>query len=256
MHVILLGDHDTASQSDTWATTAECHGATVDEVFSFEPGEAAGNDDLTQVRGVVLALGRAIAAGIPIWMPYPREDLWREQHFRRLGITLQRRGLNLLYGHNLEPCPTERGTTEIDYALRAEVRAVDELDRAALAAAGIQILEREIEVALVDSYDAAVHAPPARARRARRRVVEAELAAPPVTGPDSAAVPPPRLPSPKAPWAQRQPALKQFAVWLVQTCGLSQTAAAQCINPTGHRTPQGHLWQQPTVSALIKGRYG
>lgn len=249
MRVVLLGDHDTASRTNVVTTTPDGLEIVIDEVFSFEPGEPATHDDLTEVRAVVLALGRAIAAGIPIWMPYPREDLWREQHFRRLGITLQRHGLNLLYGLTVEPCPTEGGTTEIDYALRAEVRAVDDLDRAALAAAGTSILEREIEVALVADCDASVQVPPVRARRTRRVSAPAETALQP------AATPPQRLPSPKGAWAQRQPALKQFAVWLVETCGVSQRAAAQCINATGHRLPEGQLWQQATLSALIKGRY-
>ena len=67
--------------------------------------------------------------------------------------------------------------------------------------------------------------------------------------------PPAALPAPDAPWVQREPALRRYAMWLTHSCGLTQTAAAQCLNPTGHRTPQGCMWKQATVSALLKGRY-
>ncbi len=244
LRVVLLGDHETAEQMDLLTDMAAQHGATVVDVFSFHPGAAARVQDLTEIQAVLLAVGRAIQARTPIWLPYPREDLWREQHFRRLSIVLQRHGLNLLWGSTFEACPTLSGTSEMDLALRAEVRAVDELDRAALAAVGIQTLEQEIAAALPADGPTP---------RAGRHLTLGGCAEP--TGPDVGPPPPPVLPSPKAPWPQRQAALKCYAQWLVQTCGLTQTAAAQCLNPTGHRTPQGQLWKQATVSALIKGRY-
>jgi hypothetical protein len=37
---------------------------------------------------------------------------------------------------------------------------------------------------------------------------------------------------------------------------LTQAEAAKTINSTGHRTPQGRLFQQATVSMLLRGRYG
>ncbi len=257
--VVLLGDHDTANQIEALTQVAAHHGASVAEVFSFAPGDAARADDLSEVEPVVQALGAAITARLPIWTPYPREDLWREQHFRRLSIALQRHGLNLLFGNDLVPCPV--GTSELDFALRAEVRAVDDLDRAALAAAGARTLDHEIEMALVAASDTMTAAgtpaarPPARPPRTAPRTRRCTDDTGPGALGDSGPAPPPRLPSPDAPWAHRQPILKRYARWLVETCGLTQTAAAQCLNPTGQRTPQGHLWQQATVSALIKGKY-
>ena len=67
--------------------------------------------------------------------------------------------------------------------------------------------------------------------------------------------PRPVLPAATAAWPDRQPALKRYAKWLVYCCGLTQTDAAKFINASGHRTPQGRIWQQATVSALINGRY-
>jgi hypothetical protein len=75
------------------------------------------------------------------------------------------------------------------------------------------------------------------------------------TGLEIEVSPPPTLPAPHAPWAQREPVLRRYAMWLTHACGLTQAAVAQCLNPTGHRTPRGRLWRQGTVSALLNGRY-
>ena len=59
-------------------------------------------------------------------------------------------GIDLLLGPHLAPCPTEGGISEIDAALRNEVRAVYALDDAAMAVAGMQALGAEIEAALTE----------------------------------------------------------------------------------------------------------
>jgi hypothetical protein len=51
----------------------------------------------------------------------------------------------------MAPCPTDGGYSEIDAALRSEVKAVDDLDHAALAAAGSRMLGAEIEEELAGS---------------------------------------------------------------------------------------------------------
>ena len=92
----------------------------------------------------------AIVTRTDLWCPFPLQDLCREQHFRRLSLVLQRHGLNLLMGPDLTPCPTQGGYHEVDIALRKEVWAVDDLDHAALASAGLRTLGAEIEAALAD----------------------------------------------------------------------------------------------------------
>ena len=146
--VIVVGDSDTADRVEMLAEQAAEKGVQIIQTFAFEPGAAAAHDDLAEVDEVVAALSRAIATGTDIWCPFPIQDLCREQHFRRLSLALQRHGLNLLFGPDLVPSPTEGGYNEIDTALRKEVRAVDELDYAALAAAGMSTLGAEIEAAL------------------------------------------------------------------------------------------------------------
>ena len=98
--------------------------------------------DLAEVEAVVAALSRAIGTRTDVWVPFPLQDLCREQHMRRLGLVLQRHGLNLLMGRELAPCSVDGGYNEIDMALRAEVRAVDSLDHAAMATAGVRGAER------------------------------------------------------------------------------------------------------------------
>lgn len=146
--VVVLGDSATADRADMLAARAAENGIEIAEYFSFEPGAGAANADVTDIQAVVDALSRAIITRMPIWLPFPVEDLCREQHFRRLSLALQRHGLNLLMGRGMSPCPTTGGYSEIDSALRAEVKAVDELDNAALAAAGQRTLGAEIEAAL------------------------------------------------------------------------------------------------------------
>ena len=150
--VIALGDRETVRHFDLTERAAK-QGATVTETYGFEPGEASSHDDLAAVPAVLTALSRAIATHVDIWMPFPMEDLGREQHVRRLSLILQRHGLNLLMGHELEPCTTDGGFSAIDYALRMEVRAVDELGFAALAQAAARTLGMEIEVALMQAAE-------------------------------------------------------------------------------------------------------
>ncbi|EUA52291.1 hypothetical protein I553_2477 [Mycobacterium xenopi 4042] len=91
---------------------------------------------------------------------------------------LQRHGLNVRFGRELAPCPATGGYSEVDFALRREVQAVDDLDNAALAAAGVESLRREIELAL---------SPPAPQHRSWRRCdafppVRAPLRGPKILG--------------------------------------------------------------------------
>lgn len=146
--VLVIGDTDTAERVDMLAEKAAEKGMQIAQTFAFDPGTAAAHDDLTEIEAVVTALSRAIGTHTDIWCPFPLQDLCREQHFRRLSLALQRHGLNLLMGPNLAPCPTEGGFNEVDAALRTEAWAVDELDHAALASAGLRTLGAEIEAAL------------------------------------------------------------------------------------------------------------
>lgn len=160
--VFVLGDSDTASRADMLAEKAAEKGVTIAQVFAFGLGDAGTHDDLTEVDEVVAALSRAIASRTPIWCPFPLDDLRREQHSRRLSLALQRHGLNLLVGPDLEPSPIDGGYHEVDAALRKEVHAVDDLDNAALAVAGLRTLGVEIEAELTRyptwDHDDLVHA--------------------------------------------------------------------------------------------------
>jgi hypothetical protein len=141
--VIVLGDRETIRHFDLDEKAAR-QGAVVTEQYFFDPGEAASQDELTEVEAVVTALSRAVATRADLWVPFPMDDLGREQHLRRISLVLQRHGLNL------EPCAMDGGFSPIDYALRMEVKAVDALGFAALASAGMQTLGVEIERALLD----------------------------------------------------------------------------------------------------------
>lgn len=152
--VLILGDTATEQQAEMFVIRAAEHGAIISGIFAFEVGEAAAADDLAEVEQVVAALSHAIATRRDIWMPYAREDLIREEHARRLCLVLQRHGLTLRVGPHLFACPTEGGPNAIDSALRHEVRAVDALDHAAVAAAGVQTLSTEIDVALANAGSA------------------------------------------------------------------------------------------------------
>ena len=171
--VIVLGDHGTLEINDLAEKAAE-QGAVIAEMHSFEPGEPTCADDLAEVQAVVTGLSRAIATRTAVWMPFPLADLGREEHVRRVSMVLQRHGVNLLMGRDLEPCTTEGGFNPIDFALRNEVRAVDGLDFAAIAGAGVNTLGAEIERAFAEAeYTAADYAdepaetPPVRPKRAR-----------------------------------------------------------------------------------------
>ncbi len=149
--VHVIGDSDTMERGELLAEKAAQKGVQIAQTFAFDPGAAASHDDLTEVDAVVAALSRAIVTRTDLWCPFPLQDLCREQHFRRLSLVLQRHGLNLLMGPDLSPCPTEGGYHEVDAALRKEVWAVDDLDNAALASAGLRTLGAEIEAALADT---------------------------------------------------------------------------------------------------------
>ncbi|MGH3521721.1 MAG: hypothetical protein ACRDU4_02580 [Mycobacterium sp.] len=246
--VILLGDHDTVLRHrDDLSAHAAQQGCAVADAFSFSPGEAASRDDLAEVDAIVSALGRAIADRMDIWVPFLGPDLGREQHWRRLSLVLQRHGVNLRFGRELDPCPTTGGCSEVDFALRREVQVVDELDNAALAAVGAESLGREIELALAAAGARSSGTPLAARRVSAGTGAEA--------GPCTESVSPPTLPAPTTPWAQRQPVLKRYVRWLVHGCGVTQVATARVLNSTGQRTPKGRPWQPSTVSALLNGRY-
>ena len=146
--VVVLGDTATEQQAEMFAIRAAEHGVIISGIFAFEVGEAAAANDLADVEQVVAALSHAIATRRDIWLPYPREDLGREDHIRRVCLVLQRHGLTLRLGPNLFACPAEGGYSPIDQALRIEVQAVDALDHAVIAAAGVQTLSTEIDAAL------------------------------------------------------------------------------------------------------------
>lgn len=245
--VIVLGDRDTGGQrTDMLVGNAADQQASIAEVHTFDPGEPSRHDDLAEVGAVVAALGRALALRTDIWVPFWREDLGREEHLRRLSLVLHRHGLNLLLGQTLWPCPRDGGLNEIDAALRREVRAVDDLDHAALAAAALPTLHDDIARALHTGHsepDAAAAQQPGESVAEVLDSIAADFG------------PYPPLPATNAKWSQRRPALKRFAGWLVHECGLTQTDTAQLLNATGHRTARGRLWQRSTVAALVNDRY-
>jgi hypothetical protein len=148
--VLVLGDTATEQRAEELAVRAAEHGVIISGIFAFEVGEAGAADDLAEVEQVVAALSHAIATRRCIWVPYPREDLAREEHIRRLCLVLQRHGLTLRMGPHLFECPAQGGYNAIDMALRHEVRTVDALDHAAIAAAGVQKLGVEIDALLAE----------------------------------------------------------------------------------------------------------
>ena len=148
--VLVLGDTATEQRAEELAVRAAEHGVIISGIFAFEVGEVGAADDLAEVEQVVAALSHAIATRRCIWVPYPREDLAREEHIRRLCLVLQRHGLTLRMGPHLFECPAEGGYNAIDMALRHEVRTVDALDHAAIAAAGVQKLGVEIDALLAE----------------------------------------------------------------------------------------------------------
>jgi hypothetical protein len=146
-----LGDTNTEQQAEMFAVRAAEHGVIISGIFAFEVGEAAAADDLAEVEQVVAALSHAIATRRNIWVPYPREDLAREEHIRRLCLVLQRHGVTMRMGPHLFECPAEGGYNAIDMALRHEVRTVDALDHAVMAAAAVETLSTEIDAALANA---------------------------------------------------------------------------------------------------------
>lgn len=224
--VVLLGDDETVHRCEQLTARAGLRSATVAAMFAFPSGAPACHDDLTEVDAVVAAMARAISVRLPIWMPDPLADLGREQHYRRLSLVLQRHGLEFLVGPDLWAVPETGGMNEIDHALRHEVQAVDGLDRAALATAGVESLERVVE--------RAANAIP---------VVPHENDWPPV------------LPDMDSPWPERRAAVLNYVRWLVDGCGVTRAATARVLNSSGQRTPDGRAWQSRDVSALLDGRY-
>ncbi|BBY55124.1 hypothetical protein MKOR_23750 [Mycolicibacillus koreensis] len=237
--VLLLGDTDTMAHCDELTATAQRRGYAIADIYAFDVWEPGRTADLTGVAAVVAALTRAIADHLDIWVPFLSPDLGREQHPRRISLVLQRHGLNLLAGQKLAALPTKSGVNEIDWALRTEVRAVDALDNAALAAAGVKKLSAEIERTLV--------AAAARTVGTRRTSVSGDDH----RGGESAG--PPVLPPAHVPWRYRKPQVTDYVRWLVNACGVSQAATARVLNSSGQRTETDREWRSGSVGALLKG---
>jgi hypothetical protein len=240
--VILLGDRDTMARADVLKHQAADHGATIIGAHAIDAGEARSNDALQEISAIVEALQKATEIRADIWVPFPMEDLSREEHIRRLDLVLERRGLDLLLGPHLAPCP-EGGINAIDFALRLEVHAVDALDQAVLAAAGTGTLAKEIELFLATITEkSGGNAAPVEETPHILPHLEATYG------------PLPSLPPPDAPWHQRQGPLKKLAVKLTQG-GMTQTQVAEILQGLGHRPPAGGAFKQVTVSRLLAGRY-
>lgn len=195
-------------------------------MYEFRSGDPALHDELSDVEAVVAALARAISARLPIWMPNSLRDLGREEHYRRLSMVLHRHGIDLLVDYKLWPAPGVDGMNEIDHALRREVQAVDALDRAALASAGVESIETVVE-------KAAVALRPTPHQNAW----------------------PPTLPQPDLEWVNRRDSVMSYVRWLVDGCGVTRAAAARVLNSSGQQTPDGKAWQSRDVSALLNGIY-
>ncbi|MCV7316124.1 hypothetical protein H7J77_11295 [Mycolicibacillus parakoreensis] len=236
--VLLLGDTDTTAHREDLTATAQRRGFVVADIYAFDLWEPGRTADLTEIAAVVAALARAIADHLDIWVPFLSPDLGREQHSRRISLVLQRHGLNLRTGRKLWALPAESGVNEIDWALRSEVRAVDALDNAALAAAGVKKLSAEIERTLVA---AARTVGPKRTSVAGGDHRRQESAGPPV------------LPPAHVPWRYRKPLVIGYVRWLVDGCGVSQAATARVLNSSGQRTASGRVWRSGSVGALLRG---
>lgn len=153
-HVLVLGDVDTEQRIDTLAERAAEHGAVIAKTFAFARGVVARADDLTEVDEVIEAMSMAIRTQSPLWVPFWHDDLGREQHLRRIGLALERHGVELVIGPQLAPCPAGGGINELDAALRNEVRAVNALADAAIVSIAAPTVIAEIEhvVANIDLY--------------------------------------------------------------------------------------------------------
>lgn len=147
--VYVLGSAGTSWNVDSLAQIAAYRGAVIRRTYTFPPGRAAGHEDLTEIDVVVEALGSAIATRTAIWIPFWLRDFGRESHMRRLSLTCERHGVDLLVGLWLLPCPVGGGMSELDTAIRREVKAVFELEAAALAGAYVDTLTEQVEAALV-----------------------------------------------------------------------------------------------------------
>ena len=240
--VIVLGDKDTGTRLEMLEVRATECGVSIAETHTFEGSEAAQQDDVADIGAAFTALCQAVRIRSNIWLPFPL-DLIREEHVRRLSLVLQRHGLELLIGRAMWSCPLDSGISEIDGALRREVRAVDDLDRSLLAALGGLTLTDEIESMLREHAAGSVTKHPGYQPLDILQRLEIQYG------------PHPGLPSTRAAWAVRHPALKRFAAWLVQQCEMTQVQAADFLNALGQRTKSRQSWQRSTVAALIRGRY-
>ena len=241
--VIVLGDKDTGNRLEMLESRAAECGVSIAEVHTFDGSEGAQQDSVADIGAAFTALCQAIRTRSNIWLPFPL-DLIREEHARRLSLALQRHGLELMIGRNMWSCPRDSGINEVDGALRREVRAVDDLDRAVLAALGGLTLTDEIESMLrADAARSVVERPGEELLDVLQRL-EIQYG------------PHPGLPSTRAGWAVREPDLKRFADWLVHQCEMTQAQAAELLNAFGHRTKGRRLWQRSTLSALVSSREG
>lgn len=240
--VIVLGDKDTGTRLEMLETRAAECGVSITETHTFEGSEAAQQDNVADIGAAFTALCHAIRTRSNIWLPFPL-DLIREEHARRLSLVLQRHGLELLVGRAMWSCPRDSGISEIDGALRREVRAVDDLDRAVLAALGGLTLTDEIESMLRADAGRSVVEHPGEQLLDVLHQLEIQYG------------PHPGLPSTRAAWKIRRPGLQLFAGWLVHQCEMTQAEAAAFLNGLGHRTKTGRSWQRSSLSALVNGRY-
>lgn len=240
--VIVLGDKDTGTRLEMLeARAAEC-GVSIAENHTFEGSEAAQQGNVSDIAAAFTALCNAVRNQSNIWLPFPL-DLIREEHARRLSLVLQRHGLELLIGRNMWSCPRDSGISEIDGALRREVRAVDDLDGAVLAALGGLTLTDEIESMLrADAASSVVEHTEEKLLDVLQRL-EVQYG------------PHPGLPSTRAAWKVRHPGLQLFASWLVHQCEMTQGQAAEFLDALGQRTKRGRKWQRSTVAALVNERY-
>ena len=241
--VIVLGDKDTGTRVEMLETRAAERGVSIAETYTFEGSEAAQQDNVADIGAAFTALCHAIGSRSDIWLPFPL-DLIREEHARRLSLVLQRHGLELLIGRAMWSCPRDSGINEVDSALRREVRAVDDLDGAVLAALGGLTLTDEIESMLrADAARSAVEHPGEQLLDVLQRL-EIQYG------------PHPGLPSTRAAWKIRHPGLQLFASWLVHECEMTQAQAAELLNVLGQRTRNGRKWTRATVAALLHGHAG
>ena len=240
--VIVLGDKDTGTRLEMLEVRATECGVSIAETHTFEGSEAAQQDDVADIDAAFTALCQAVRIRSNIWLPFPL-DLIREEHVRRLSLVLQRHGLELLIGRAMWSCPRDSGVSEIDSALRREVRAVDDLDHAVLAALGGLTLTDEIESMLrADDASSVVGHPGGQVLDVLQQL-EIQYG------------PHPGLPSSRAAWKIRRPGLQLFVSWLVHQCEMTQAQAADFLNELGHRTKTGRSWQRSSLSALVNGRY-